>query len=263
MIIGIVTSGIIIVIILVVIIYLIHSKNVEEATKIKNQKIDYWQTEIGNKYFFILNNSAILYSCSNTIVKKARENPNEYVYKYLYKDKSYNEQQRLQRFILFTDSDIQTTYAKAIELKNKLQNELNNTFLPNGKPISNYISTDWYIPAPKKACIIFSYTSPAGRSHNETILSCSHSMIDYIENKEEWKNSAKGQRALMTPKLRQEILERDNYTCKICGNSTYKEPNLLLEVDHIIPVSKGGKTVKENLQTLCWKCNRTKSDKIE
>lgn len=260
MIIGIVTLGIII---LVLIIHSIHSKNVKEATEIKNQKIDRWQTEIGDKYSFMLNSSAILYPCSNAIVKKAKENPDEYVYKYLYKDKSHNEQQELQHFILFANSDIETTYTKAIELKNKLQNELNNTFLSNGKPISKYISTNWDIPAPKSACIIFSYTSPAGRSHNEAVLLCSHSMIDYIENKEEWKNSAKGQRALMTPKLRQEILERDNYTCKICGNSTYKEPNLLLEVDHIIPVSKGGKTVRENLQTLCWKCNRTKSDKIK
>lgn len=260
MIIGIATLG---VIILVLIIYAIHSKNIGEATKIRNQKIDYWQTEIGNKYFLMLSNSTMLYSCSNAIVKKAKENPDEYVYKYLYKDKSYNEQQKLKHFILFTDSNIQATYTRAIELRHKLLDELNNTFLSNGKPISKYISTNWDIPAPRKACIIFSYTSPAGRSHNETVLLCSHSMIDYIENKEEWKNSAKGQRVLMTPKLRQEILERDNYTCKICGNSTYKEPNLLLEVDHIIPVSKGGKTVRENLQTLCWKCNRTKSDKIK
>ena len=40
------------------------------------------------------------------------------------------------------------------------------------------------------------------------------------------------------------------------------EPNLLLEIDHIIPISKGGCTVEENLQTLCWKCNRAKSNKI-
>ncbi|MBQ1328668.1 MAG: HNH endonuclease [Eubacterium sp.] len=73
---------------------------------------------------------------------------------------------------------------------------------------------------------------------------------------------SKEQRALMTTKLRQQIKERDGYTCKLCGNSIYKEPNLLLEIDHIIPVAKGGCTVPENLQTLCWKCNRNKSDKL-
>ena len=47
----------------------------------------------------------------------------------------------------------------------------------------------------------------------------------------------------MTQDLREAIKKRDNYTCCKCGNSVFKEPNLLLEVDHIIPVSKGGLTV--------------------
>ena len=54
----------------------------------------------------MLSNSTMSYSCSNAIVKKAKENPDEYIYKYLYKDKSYNEQQKLKNFILFTDSNI-------------------------------------------------------------------------------------------------------------------------------------------------------------
>lgn len=64
-------------------------------------------------------------------------------------------------------------------------------------------------------------------------------------------------------KLRPMILERDNYTCQKCGNSIANEPNLLLEVDHIIPVSKWGASVPENLQTLCWKCNRSKGSKTD
>lgn len=60
--------------------------------------------------------------------------------------------------------------------------------------------------------------------------------------------------------LREWILKRDNYTCRQCGNSMTTEPNLLLEVDHITPVSKWGPSIPENLQTLCWKCNRTKSN---
>ena len=72
----------------------------------------------------------------------------------------------------------------------------------------------------------------------------------------------KEQRVLMTQKLREQIKKRDHYTCCVCGNSIEKEPNLLLEIDHIIPVSKGGKTTEDNLQTLCWKCNRSKSNKL-
>ena len=63
----------------------------------------------------------------------------------------------------------------------------------------------------------------------------------------------------MTPKLRESIKQRDNYTCQECGVSLQDEPHLLLEIDHIIPVAKGGLTTKDNLQTLCWKCNRKKS----
>jgi len=87
-------------------------------------------------------------------------------------------------------------------------------------------------------------------------------LIETLENKLTMESFTNDQRALMTRKLRNQIKKRDNYTCQICGNSTYKEPNLLLEVDHIHPISKGGYTIESNLQTLCWKCNRAKSNKI-
>lgn len=92
----------------------------------------------------------------------------------------------------------------------------------------------------------------------ETIVN----LISLLESKLTASAFAKEQRALMTKKLREFIKNRDNFTCCNCGNSTHAEPNLLLEIDHIIPVAKGGCTVKENLQTLCWKCNRSKSDKM-
>lgn len=66
----------------------------------------------------------------------------------------------------------------------------------------------------------------------------------------------------MTSALREKIKIRDNYTCKMCGLSIDKEPNILLEIDHIIPLSKNGLTTEDNLQTLCWKCNRSKGSKI-
>ena len=63
----------------------------------------------------------------------------------------------------------------------------------------------------------------------------------------------------MTESLIYEVLKRDGYKCKICGVSA--SDGAKLEVDHIIPISKGGKTVIDNLQTLCRSCNRGKSDK--
>ena len=87
-------------------------------------------------------------------------------------------------------------------------------------------------------------------------------LIKALESKLTAAAFAKEQRSLMTRKLRNFIKERDNFTCCNCQNSTHAEPNLLLEIDHIIPVAKGGCTTEDNLQTLCWKCNRAKSDKI-
>ena len=114
---------------------------------------------------------------------------------------------------------------------------------------------------------VFSYTSGGGMAKRsftvpmteETIVE----LINALESKLSASTFSKEQRALMTRKLREQIKVRDNYTCCICGNSTYAEPNLLLEIDHIIPVAKGGLTKEDNLQTLCWKCNRSKSDKIQ
>ena len=72
----------------------------------------------------------------------------------------------------------------------------------------------------------------------------------------------KRQRSKMTSSLREYIKQRDHYTCQICGDSVYKNPDIILEIDHIIPVSKGGETVEYNLQTLCRTCNRRKSNKM-
>lgn len=58
------------------------------------------------------------------------------------------------------------------------------------------------------------------------------------------------------------VLKRDNFKCRICGASPAKDSTVELHVDHIIPWSKGGETVLENLQTLCSKCNLGKSDLI-
>ena len=69
------------------------------------------------------------------------------------------------------------------------------------------------------------------------------------------------ERSKLSASLRYDILKRDGFKCQICG-ATIKD-GVKLHVDHIFPVSKGGKTEPNNLRTLCDKCNLGKSDKIE
>jgi len=54
-------------------------------------------------------------------------------------------------------------------------------------------------------------------------------------------------------KLRYKVMQRDNFKCILCGHGA--SDGIKLHVDHIIPFSKGGKTIPENLQTLCHLCN--------
>ena len=63
-------------------------------------------------------------------------------------------------------------------------------------------------------------------------------------------------------RLRYQVLKRDNFSCCQCGASPAKDPSVVLNIDHIIPWSKGGQTVLENLQTLCLKCNLGKSNLV-
>ena len=51
-----------------------------------------------------------------------------------------------------------------------------------------------------------------------------------------------------------------NYECAMCHET--QKTRRWLEVDHIVPINKGGKSVPENLQILCRSCNARKSDKL-
>ncbi|MBI4124367.1 MAG: HNH endonuclease [Deltaproteobacteria bacterium] len=55
------------------------------------------------------------------------------------------------------------------------------------------------------------------------------------------------------------ILIRDNYTCQYCGGQLKKNQ---LNLDHVIPRSRGGKTTWENVVTSCHDCNRLKGGKL-
>lgn len=60
-------------------------------------------------------------------------------------------------------------------------------------------------------------------------------------------------------RLKIQVLMRDGNRCKLCGVEC-NDGLHNIHFDHIIPWSKGGETVLENLQVLCSKCNLAKGN---
>lgn len=78
-------------------------------------------------------------------------------------------------------------------------------------------------------------------------------------NKEIWNAICRVERGRVSNKMRFYILERDHYRCRCCGRS---QNEVDLEIDHIVPIAKGGKSTSDNLQTLCTDCNKRKGTTI-
>jgi 5-methylcytosine-specific restriction endonuclease McrA len=58
-------------------------------------------------------------------------------------------------------------------------------------------------------------------------------------------------------------LVRDGFRCQSCGVSPLTKPGTELHVDHVVPWSKGGETVDENLGTKCQQCNLGKGNAFD
>jgi hypothetical protein len=94
----------------------------------------------------------------------------------------------------------------------------------------------------------------------EIIESLGHKRGDYYLDDGIWQAICRVERGRVSNKMRFAIYKRDNNRCRKCGRlGVYKD----LEIDHIFPISKGGKSEFDNLQTLCHKCNSLKSNTIE
>ena len=114
-----------------------------------------------------------------------------------------------------------------------------------------------------------SYSSPRGqvRLHKDGVFNfddmftCFESVSRSHLDKNTYRKLSNVERGEISDSLRYDILNRDNFTCVICGASARQ--GVRLHVDHIIPIAKGGKSTPNNLRTLCERCNIGKSDKIE
>ncbi len=209
--------------------------------------------------------------CSRTVCSNAQNQPFKYVCKYF---NIKPTEKNLEQFEKILNNFSAAEQGKVL-LKNErdkiikgiaseiplMVNELDKKRLIRKLGFNEIDFSQLYFPR-----YIFSYTSSGGNSSmSSTVVLDLDNMerfINYLSEIVKFRKSAAGQRALMTAKLRERIKERDNYTCCNCQNSTSKEENLLLEIDHIVPIAKGGMTSEDNLQTLCWKCNRSKGAKL-
>lgn len=80
----------------------------------------------------------------------------------------------------------------------------------------------------------------------------------YYYNCDIWNSICRVERGKVSNRMRFSIYKRDGYRCRICGR---REDEVDLEIDHIKPIAKGGKSTYDNLQTLCHRCNKEKGDK--
>ncbi len=208
-----------------------------------------------------------VHHASLQVVRNASVEPIKYLIKYF--DIEANEEKL---------SEIEALGESVSKLENAIQNiglresSISTTIAPPPFILKHYLKEfraqvglsvpALVIPYPKYT---FQYVSAGGNSSQvaEVILNSPtiDSLILTLSDKIHFKKSAAGQRALMTVSFREHIKGRDQYACQYCRVSLAEEAHLLLEVDLIQPVSKGGLSIETNLQTLCWKCNRSKSNK--
>lgn len=109
------------------------------------------------------------------------------------------------------------------------------------------------------------YESPKGRNdYTIEVKYVFKTIVDHysiVRKKIQARDSKSYQRKIMTDSLRYDIFKRDKFRCVLCGRTA--QDGVKLHVDHIIPVSKGGKTTPSNLRTLCETCNLGKRDKYD
>lgn len=62
--------------------------------------------------------------------------------------------------------------------------------------------------------------------------------------------------------LRYRLLRERAATCARCGQSPNSHPGTVVEIDHVLPVSRGGTNAEDNLQILCQRCNAGKGNRF-
>jgi ATP adenylyltransferase len=107
-----------------------------------------------------------------------------------------------------------------------------------------------------KGVVTLDITKLSFTQRTKLVAVCNQRIADFIEQRGEGVWSGMIQLDPVPATTRYMILKRDKI-CQLCGNTKDDAP---LEVDHIVPRSKGGTNDPKNLQTLCRPCNQGKSN---
>lgn len=217
----------------------------------------------------IQENRIYIYHCSRTVCNNAQQQPLKYICKYF--DIKENEE-NLQRFECVLNNFVAAEEGKILlqkeqedileSVKRELPGMIRFMNTNTGKIEKEIGLQKVDLDRPYFPKYIFKYVSPNGKSslQYEIVMDIENlnKFVRYLYEKVKSKKSISRYRVPMTSELRYEIIKRDEHICQYCGNHICIEPNLLLEVEHFEPVSKGGETTKDNLHTICWRCKREK-----
>ena len=243
-----------------------HQIDYGNAKYVDNSSYNYKRPELKK-----IKNSKNIYNCSLTVCRNAQQQPFKYICKYFNIKQNEESLEQFEKILNDFSAAEQGKELLKMERTKIISNiRIELPFLIKTFSSENTLAkklgfnqidfSQLYFPM-----FIFQYVSAGGNSSMSCKITFDIQNLDrfvtYLSQVVKFKKSVQGQRALMTTTLREKIKKRDNYTCQNCKNSIFIEPNLLLEIDHIKPLSKGGITSEENLQTLCWKCNRNKGNK--
>lgn len=209
-----------------------------------------------------------VHNCSLQVVRKAEMEPIKYLMKYFHVMADEPTLQRVEAMNASVAS-LEQAIANLKEREGQVTAEIDPPGFIKRHYMAEFMAQTGVELSPievPRPVYRFEYVSAGGNSSQRTEVHLNgptlDALVQALSEKIKWRKSAAGQRALMTSRLRTQIKERDRYTCRRCGVSVADEPHLLLEVDHIMPVSRGGLTTPDNLQALCWRCNRSKSNKV-
>ena len=170
--------------------------------------------------------------------------------------RSVKKQKRIYEYVkkYITTRDINSLYERFGFLE---ISTLYGVIIPDEKLMKPYLKC--YIYESQDEFIMLIHIKVTGLETKAEVLYCKKNLDNDDVNQIKLFFEGNTTKRTISLKLRSEILRRDDYKCVHCGRRS--DDGVKLHIDHILPFSKGGLTVKENLQTLCNECNIGKSNR--